>query len=93
MNNEWIEVQERLHGMRNEVAGRAAAQNAGKAVSSQTDAGARLVQLDHAISRIELGLYPLCEHCGARIEMERLRETPELTFCLSCETSARWKRG
>jgi RNA polymerase-binding transcription factor DksA len=43
-----------------------------------------LAQLDHALARIDAGLYPLCETCGARIEMDRLRVTPQATQCRIC---------
>lgn len=45
---------------------------------------ADLRQIDHALSRVQAGLYPLCEVCGNRIEMERLRAMPFATTCARC---------
>ncbi|HZP13978.1 MAG TPA: TraR/DksA family transcriptional regulator [Nevskiaceae bacterium] len=43
-----------------------------------------LRQIDHALSRVEAGLYPLCERCGERIEMQRLQAMPFATVCTRC---------
>lgn len=45
---------------------------------------ADLKQMEHALRRVETGLYPLCEVCGDRIEMERLQIMPFATTCRLC---------
>lgn len=45
---------------------------------------ADLQQMDHALQRVEAGLYPICETCGDRIEMDRLRAMPHATVCAGC---------
>jgi DnaK suppressor protein len=45
---------------------------------------ADLRQMEHALSRVDAGLYPLCETCGDRIEMDRLRALPFATTCRVC---------
>ncbi len=49
-------------------------------VATQAD----LKQMDHALSRVDAGLYPLCERCGERIEMQRLQAMPFATVCARC---------
>jgi RNA polymerase-binding transcription factor DksA len=44
----------------------------------------RVVQMDDALGRISLGLYPVCESCGERIEADRLRADPAEKLCWSC---------
>ena len=50
----------------------------------ETTTQADLRQIDHALQRVEAGLYPVCERCGERIEMERLRAMPHATVCTRC---------
>lgn len=46
-----------------------------------------LRQMDHALRRVAAGLYPICESCGDRIEMDRLRAMPHATTCKGCAVS------
>lgn len=95
-HSEWLELQERLYAMRNEAQARSGihaerppklrGQRPTKKVSGDSP---DLQQLDHAISRMELGLYPLCERCGVRIEMELLQQTPQMTVCGRCTRAER----
>jgi DnaK suppressor protein len=49
------------------------------------DATRRLLrQCDRALTRLDGGLYGLCEVCGFQIEAARLRAMPEATRCASC---------
>ncbi len=41
-------------------------------------------QYQHAIERIDAGLYGDCESCGLPIEPERLEIVPQATECLLC---------
>jgi DnaK suppressor protein len=45
-------------------------------------------QIVHALSRIEVGGYGLCEVCGAGIGASRLEFRPESTRCLRCQSVA-----
>jgi RNA polymerase-binding protein DksA len=41
-------------------------------------------RIDHAIERIDQGLYGTCELCGEEISDERLDALPEATVCIKC---------
>ena len=41
-------------------------------------------QYQHAIERIDHGLYGLCEECDYPIEAERLEAVPQATLCSVC---------
>jgi RNA polymerase-binding protein DksA len=41
-----------------------------------------LVQIDHALSKLDDGTYGLCERCGQPIGEERLRARPWATLCI-----------
>jgi len=43
-----------------------------------------VVQINHALERIERGDYGLCERCGEEIAPERLRAVPYATRCARC---------
>jgi DnaK suppressor protein len=45
-------------------------------LSTQGRLKARLIEIDHALSRIEKGLYGICEETDEPIEVERLRALP-----------------
>ena len=57
----------------------------------ETATEADLRQMDHALDRVQAGLYPLCEDCGDRIEMDRLRAMPFATVCKRCVAKAEAK--
>ena len=45
----------------------------------------RLVnQYQHAIARLDAGLYGVCEECDYPIESERLHAVPQATLCSVC---------
>ena len=46
-----------------------------------------LQQFDHALTRLDGGLYGVCEVCGFGIETARLRALPQATLCTSCAES------
>ena len=52
------------------------------------DLEGQLVEVDHAVSRIEHGTYGLCEACGREIDAERLRARPAARFCLEDQREA-----
>ncbi len=44
-----------------------------------------LAAVQHALSRIDEGLYSICERCGATIPDERLEAMPTATLCIKCK--------
>lgn len=44
-----------------------------------------LVQVSHALDRIERGTYGLCESCGEPIGKMRLQAFPRATLCMTCK--------
>jgi RNA polymerase-binding transcription factor DksA len=52
------------------------------------DLEAQLVEVDHAVSRIEHGTYGRCEACGREIDAERLQARPAARFCLEDQREA-----
>lgn len=44
-----------------------------------------LLQIDHALERIELGTYGVCESCGNPIGKQRLMVFPRATLCMTCK--------
>ena len=46
---------------------------------------AQLTNLDEALGRLEKGSYGVCEGCGTRIGMERLKLVPFTPFCIECQ--------
>jgi RNA polymerase-binding protein DksA len=47
--------------------------------------GARLVQIDSALTRIRQGKYGLCVKCGQDIGEARLRAIPHALLCIECK--------
>jgi DnaK suppressor protein len=45
-----------------------------------------LKKIDEAISRIDSGVYGVCESCGEQISMKRLEARPVTTLCIECKT-------
>ena len=48
----------------------------------------RLQRLEQVLLGMEEGLYPVCDACGARIEMDRLLKDPAEKQCWSCAANA-----
>jgi DnaK suppressor protein len=46
---------------------------------------AQLTNLDEALGRVEKGTYGVCEGCGGRISMDRLKLVPFTPFCVTCQ--------
>lgn len=46
---------------------------------------AQLTNLDEALRRLEMGIYGICEGCGERIAMERLKLVPFTAYCVECQ--------
>lgn len=45
-----------------------------------------LKKIDEAISRIDSGVYGICESCGDQISLKRLEARPVTTLCIECKT-------
>lgn len=43
-----------------------------------------IVQLRHALERLENGEYGICQACGEEISAGRLEAVPEATHCVKC---------
>lgn len=46
-----------------------------------------LKRIDHALARMEEGLYGICEECGRPIPEERLEAMPMTTLCVDCKAA------
>ncbi len=45
-----------------------------------------LAKIEQALERIDDGTYGVCEECGERIGLERLRARPVTTLCIDCKS-------
>ncbi len=45
-----------------------------------------LDKIDHAIARIDQGIYGICNECGEEIRLKRLEARPVAKFCIDCKT-------
>jgi DnaK suppressor protein len=57
-----------------------------------SDAQARVVEIDAALSRVDAGTYGTCDACGKPIPPARLEALPEATLCVGCKTGASLRR-
>lgn len=49
----------------------------------------RLVEIDDALHRVDVGEYGICRHCGELISAERLAARPTASDCVSCASKLR----
>ncbi|MCG7199329.1 TraR/DksA C4-type zinc finger protein [Marinobacter pelagius] len=52
--------------------------------SLESEARAELVQIEHALERINDGVGEECESCGEEIDPRRLQVLPYTTLCVDC---------
>jgi DnaK suppressor protein len=45
----------------------------------------KLLQIEKALARIESGEYGYCEHCGEKINVNRLKAQPYSIYCIECK--------
>ncbi|MFA6423413.1 MAG: TraR/DksA C4-type zinc finger protein [Patescibacteria group bacterium] len=45
-----------------------------------------LLEIEHSLKKIEDDKYGLCENCGEKIELGRLKIFPTATYCATCAT-------
>ncbi len=50
----------------------------------ETDTREELIQVQHAIQRIENGSYGICAKCEEEISADRLKAIPYATLCFNC---------
>lgn len=55
-----------------------------KIVGLDTEARRELRAIDDALHRLEAGDFGVCESCGSRIPVARLRIRPTATMCVGC---------
>jgi DnaK suppressor protein len=53
------------------------------------EARSYLRDLDHALAKLAVGAYAVCERCGAQIASERLAARPAARTCIRCAASPR----
>ena len=44
-----------------------------------------LLEVEHALHKLERGTYGVCESCGTRIDWARLEAKPEARLCIRCK--------
>lgn len=47
-----------------------------------------LINVRKALTKIKIGSYGVCEHCGKLIDTDRLAVNPTATLCIKCEKEA-----
>ena len=46
-----------------------------------------LIKIEEALSRLDKGVYGICEACGDEIDIARLKARPVTTLCIQCKSS------
>lgn len=54
-------------------------------MSLASNARDMLLQIEHAMTRIEFGTYGVCESCGNPVGKQRLMAFPRATLCMTCK--------
>jgi RNA polymerase-binding protein DksA len=75
-------VKRRLH---EERAGIVEERRRGLELSLEESAEYLLAEIDAALTRIDEGVYGMCDRCGGRIGEERLEALPWATKCIECK--------
>ncbi|MDQ6911106.1 MAG: TraR/DksA C4-type zinc finger protein [Actinomycetota bacterium] len=60
------------------------------ALSAQ--AWAAVDEIDHALAKIDVGTYGICEQCGQPIPKARLKALPYATLCVACKSGGLSRR-
>ncbi|MFA5315868.1 MAG: TraR/DksA C4-type zinc finger protein [Dehalococcoidales bacterium] len=53
----------------------------------------QLVEIDHALDKLEKGTYGFCDHCGEAIDPARLEALPQASLCLKCKAELKDAKG
>jgi DnaK suppressor protein len=46
-----------------------------------------ILKIEDVLRRLDEGVYGICEQCGEKIDMERLKARPVTTLCIDCKSS------
>jgi DnaK suppressor protein len=46
----------------------------------------QISDIEHALEKMQLGTYGICDNCGQTIAAERLKIMPQAGLCLECKT-------
>jgi RNA polymerase-binding transcription factor DksA len=46
----------------------------------------QISDVEHALNKIQMGTYGICDNCGKTIAAERLKIMPQAGLCLACKT-------
>jgi DnaK suppressor protein len=49
-------------------------------------------EIDHALAKIEVGTYGICERCGQPIARARLKALPQAALCVACKSGGLLRR-
>lgn len=80
-NTAWHDLKQRVHEVRDEFVRRFGP-------TPEPTYAPRLRRLEQVLLGMEEGLYPVCDACGARIEMDRLLKDPAEKQCWACAANA-----
>lgn len=95
---EWVRTRRRLLLARSDGNGDVASSVSSGCAASGASAHARELAASaaHALARLDAGLGPLCEACGAVLPVERVESAPAATRCVGCSPASsvdtRWCR-
>jgi RNA polymerase-binding transcription factor DksA len=94
---EWVEARRSLLLARTAPTSRAESVSSGcAATGAHTHAQGLAVDAAHALARLDAGLGPSCEVCGATLPFERLDGAPSAVRCTCCAgrstADTRWCR-
>ena len=56
-----------------------------KRLALEKQLGEQLVEVEHALQKIEDGTYGLCDSCGQPIAENRLEALPQASLCIECK--------
>jgi RNA polymerase-binding protein DksA len=70
----------------NHMADQATAEAEGESQNNLLDAeGREVLEIEHALRRLEEGTFGVCESCGVEIAKRRLEVLPRARHCLRCQ--------
>ena len=52
-----------------------------------------LEKIEYALTRLDEGSYGICDDCGKRINIERLKAKPSVSLCIQCQGIKEEKMG
>lgn len=64
-----------------------------KRVALQSRIRDTLVQVEHALQKLDEGTYGLCDNCGQLIDRARLEALPQAALCVNCKALQEGRRN